>query len=99
MKVKELRDMTNEELNCKLKSLKQELFNLRFSNATGQLNNPMQINTCKKDIARIKTINTKNNALMAKSFFFILLTQFFHFFIFFNKFFLNFAKNSVKSAF
>lgn len=59
MKVKELRDMTNEELNSKLKSLKQELFNLRFSNATGQLNNPMQINACKKDIARIKTILTE----------------------------------------
>ena len=59
MKVKELRDMTNEELNNKLKSLKQELFNLRFSNATGQLNNPMQINACKKDIARIKTILTE----------------------------------------
>ena len=59
MKVKELRDMTNEELNNKLKSLKQELFNLRFSNATGQLSNPMQINTCKKDIARIKTILTE----------------------------------------
>ena len=59
MKVKELRDMTNEELNSKLKSLKQELFNLRFSNATGQLNNPMQITTCKKDIARIKTILTE----------------------------------------
>ena len=59
MKAKELRDMTNEELNSKLKSLKQELFNLRFSNATGQLNNPMQLNTCKKDIARIKTILTE----------------------------------------
>ena len=59
MKVKELRDMTNEELNNKLKSLKQELFNLRFSNATGQLNNPMQLNICKKDIAKINTILTE----------------------------------------
>ena len=58
MKAKELRDMTNEELNSKLKELKQELFNLRFSNATGQLTNHMQINTCKIDIARIKTILT-----------------------------------------
>ena len=61
MKVKELRDMTDVELNSKLKSLKQELFNLRFSNATGQLNNPMQIRTCKKDIARIQTILTERN--------------------------------------
>ena len=59
MKVTELREMTNEELNKKLVSLKQELFNLRFSNATGQLSNPMQITTCKKDSARIKTILTE----------------------------------------
>lgn len=67
MKVKELRDMTNEELNSKLKSLKQELFNLRFSNATGQLNNPMQINACKKDIARIKTILTERELKKKKA--------------------------------
>ncbi|MGN1094153.1 MAG: 50S ribosomal protein L29 [Candidatus Neoclostridium sp.] len=56
MKARELREMKNEELNVKLGELKQELFNLRFNHATGQLTNPMQINTCKKDIARIKTI-------------------------------------------
>ncbi len=59
MKNKNLRDLTNEELNKKLVELKQELFNLRFSNATGQLSNPMQINACKKEIARIKTILTE----------------------------------------
>jgi len=59
MKAKNLKDMTNEELESKLKSLKQELFNLRFSNATGQLANPMQLNFVKKDIARIKTILTE----------------------------------------
>ena len=59
MKTKNLRELSNEELNKKLVELKQELFNLRFSNATGQLNNPMQINTCKKDIAKIKTILTE----------------------------------------
>ena len=67
MKAKELRDMTNEELNSKLKSLKQELFNLRFSNATGQLNNPMQLNACKKDIARIKTILTERELSKKKA--------------------------------
>ena len=56
MKARELREMKNEELNVKLGELKQELFNLRFNHATGQLTNPMQINTCKKDIARIKTV-------------------------------------------
>ena len=59
MKAKNLKDMTNEELETKLKSLKQELFNLRFSNATGQLANPMQLYFVKKDIARIKTILTE----------------------------------------
>ena len=62
MKAKNLKEMTNEELESKLKSLKQELFNLRFSNATGQLANPMQLNFVvfvKKDIARIKTILTE----------------------------------------
>ena len=56
MKSKNFKNMTNEELETQLKSLKQELFNLRFSNATGQLANPMQLNFVKKDIARIKTI-------------------------------------------
>ena len=59
MKTKNLRELSNEELNKKLSELKQELFNLRFSNATGQLSNPMQINACKKDIAKIKTILTE----------------------------------------
>ncbi len=59
MKAKELRDMTNEELQTKLKNLKQELFNLRFSHATGQLTNPMQLNKCKKSIARVNTILTE----------------------------------------
>jgi len=59
MKIKELRELSDAELNKKLKSLKQELFNLRFSNATGQLTNPMQINVCKKDIAKVNTILTE----------------------------------------
>lgn len=61
MKASELREMSNEELNDKLKQLKQELFNLRFANATGQLSNPMQINNCKKDIARVKTVLAMRN--------------------------------------
>jgi len=66
MKSKELRQMTNEELNEKLKSLKVELFNLRFSNATGGLKNPVAINTTKKDIARVETI-LKERTLGAKA--------------------------------
>ncbi|MBB5335766.1 large subunit ribosomal protein L29 [Pectinatus brassicae] len=48
--------MSDGELNQKLASLKEELFNLRFQLATGQLENPMRIKDIKKTIARIKTI-------------------------------------------
>lgn len=56
MKVKDIRDMSTGELNQKLASLKEELFNLRFQLATGQLENPMRIKEVKKTIARIKTV-------------------------------------------
>ena len=53
---KEIRDLSEIELQNRAAELKQELFNLRFSHATGQLSNPMQMVNCKRDIARIKTI-------------------------------------------
>ena len=56
MKAKELRELTVEELDKKVEELKQELFNLRFQMATGQLDNPMRIRQVKRDIARAKTI-------------------------------------------
>ncbi len=56
MKVNEIRDMSAGELNQQVASLKEELFNLRFQHATGQLENPMRIREVKKTIARIKTI-------------------------------------------
>ena len=56
MKATAFREMSDAELSVKLEELKQELFNLRFSHATGQLANPMQMVNCKKDIARVKTI-------------------------------------------
>ena len=56
MKASALNEMKDDELQLKLKELKQELFNLRFSHATGQLANPMQMVNCKRDIARINTI-------------------------------------------
>ena len=60
MKVAEIRSMSNEELNNKLKDLKAELFNLRFQLAINQLENPMRISAVKKDIARVKTILREN---------------------------------------
>ena len=65
MKAKEIHALKDEELKVKLGELKQELFNLRFSHATGQLNNPMQLAKCKKDIARIKTV-MRDRELKAK---------------------------------
>lgn len=56
MKIKEIKSLTTEELIQKEQDLKSELFNLRFSNATGNLSNPMQLHNVKKDIARVKTI-------------------------------------------
>ena len=56
MKAKELRDLSSPELEAKLRDLKEELFNLRFQKATGNLENPMRIRAVKKDYARIKTV-------------------------------------------
>ncbi|NLY74244.1 MAG: 50S ribosomal protein L29 [Firmicutes bacterium] len=56
MKTKELREMTVDELEKQLVSLKEELFNLRFQLATGQLDNPMRVRDVRKSIARVKTI-------------------------------------------
>ena len=56
MKVKDIRNMSVEEMNNEVSSLKEELFNLRFQLATGQLENPMRIREVKKAIARIKTV-------------------------------------------
>lgn len=56
MKANELRDLANEEIEGRIDQLKDELFNLRFQLATGQLENPMRIGQVRKDIARAKTI-------------------------------------------
>ena len=55
MKAQALHNMSDVELNNKLNDLKSELFNLRFRHASGQLENPVSIRTCKKDIARVNT--------------------------------------------
>ena len=62
MKAIELREMTDVELNKQLKDLKAELFNLRFQHAINQLDNPIRIETVKKDIARVMTVLAEKNA-------------------------------------
>jgi large subunit ribosomal protein L29 len=56
MKPKDLRALNDGELLQKAKELKEELFNLRFQQATGQLDNTMRIPQVKRDIARVHTI-------------------------------------------
>ena len=56
MKAKELRELSVDELKEKEKDLSQELFNLRFQKATGQLGNTAMIGKTKKDLARVKGV-------------------------------------------
>lgn len=59
MKMKELRELTNEELQQKLNDLKEEMFNLRFQKSLNRLENQMRIKVVKKDIARTLTLMTE----------------------------------------
>jgi len=59
MKAQEIREKSNNELEKEVISLKEELFTMRFQQATGQLENSAKLKSIKKDIARIKTILTE----------------------------------------
>ena len=59
MKIKEIRELSLEELKSKLGDLKSELFNLRFQNATNQLENTSRIKEVRRNIARIQSIMTE----------------------------------------
>ena len=56
MHAREIRDMSEEELDQKLAELTEERFRLRFRSATEQIDNPLQFRTIRRDIARIKTV-------------------------------------------
>ena len=66
MKVNEIRNLSTAELTEKVAGLKEELFNLRFQLATGQLENPIRIREVKKTIARIKTVQREEELKAAK---------------------------------
>lgn len=66
MKVNEFRNLSTAELNEKIVSLREELFNLRFQLATGQLDNPMRIREVRKTIARIKTVQREEELKVAQ---------------------------------
>ena len=59
MKPKQLRNLTDEELELRLAETRQELFNLRFQSATGALENPARLKLAKRDIARILTVRNE----------------------------------------
>jgi large subunit ribosomal protein L29 len=61
--IKELREKSTEELNQELVNAKKELFNLRFQNATNQLENTSRIKEVRKNIARIQTVITAKNSV------------------------------------
>lgn len=56
MKVKEIRELSTEEINKKLVEAKEELFNLRFQQATGNLEKPSRIRKLRHTVARYKTV-------------------------------------------
>ena len=62
MKARQLRDLTNEELEEKMGETRKELFNLRFQSATGALENSARLRSAKREIARILTVRTEREA-------------------------------------
>ena len=56
MKVKEIRELTTEQIETKIKDAKDEIFNLRMKQATGNLEKPSKIKEWRKEVARMKTI-------------------------------------------
>ncbi|UWR26944.1 50S ribosomal protein L29 [Sulfitobacter sp. S223] len=65
MKANELNDKTPDQLRDELVNLKKEAFNLRFQQATGQLENPARLRTVKRDVARVKTVLNQKAAAAA----------------------------------
>ena len=67
MSAKELRDKTPDQLREELVSLKKEAFNLRFQQATGQMESTARMRTVRRDVARVKTILNEKAAAAAST--------------------------------
>jgi large subunit ribosomal protein L29 len=67
MRPRQLRDLTDEELNTRLGETRQELFNLRFQSATGALENSARLRLAKREIARILTIKNERESAMERT--------------------------------
>ena len=63
MRARELRDLTDEELEEKMGETRKELFNLRFQSATGALENRARLRSAKREFARILTVKTERERL------------------------------------
>jgi large subunit ribosomal protein L29 len=66
LKAKNLRDLSDEELDQKLADTRQELFNLRFQSATGALENSARLRLAKREIARILTVRHEREASLER---------------------------------
>ena len=66
MRARELRDLTDDELQRRLAETRQELFNLRFQSATGALDNSARLKLAKREIARILTVTNEREARLEK---------------------------------
>jgi large subunit ribosomal protein L29 len=67
LRPRELRDLTDDELEQKLHERRQELFNLRFQSATGALENPARLRLAKREIARILTVRHEREAEIGRT--------------------------------
>lgn len=67
MKIKELREMTVEELGARRRELRQEMLNLRVQQQSGQLENPARLSILRREVARIQTIVTERTKTATKA--------------------------------
>ena len=67
MRARELRDLTDEELDNRLADTRQELFNLRFQSATGALENSARLKLAKREIARILTVRVERESKLGRT--------------------------------
>jgi len=61
LKASKLRELSDDELLARMKNTRKELFNLRFQHATGQLDNPQNLNATRREIARLLTLQAERD--------------------------------------
>ena len=66
MRIEDIREKSNEDLQQELAELKEELFRLRFRHATHQLENPSQLRSVRRNIARVKTVQRERELQAAR---------------------------------